>query len=472
MKRIVKYILSSVCFSGVVCGLSAQDLRSSYFMETSAFKHQINPALLDKTYMGIPFLGNVNVGISGNLGMKNFVYDYNRNGYKKTTFMNPAISAAEFLGDLEDNNKINVSLNYNIASVAFRAFGGINVVEMNVRSNTSVNLPYELLEFAKTAGGRENYHIKDLGARTMNYIELAFGHSRKIDDNLTVGGKAKILLGLAYADLDVNNMDITMNGDKWIINSDAKINAAVLSSKFKHDSDPDPETTDPTRMDKKVTGLDDVSAGVSGFGLALDLGATYKIEAVEGLTASASLTDLGFISWSSNKVATSKGEYTFDGFDYDIYATGTNNGHNKLGDQFDALGNDMERIFSVYDDGEKSKTTALAATLNLGAEYVMPFYNPLTVGLLYTNRFNGVYNYSQTMLSAQVRPLKWIEVGLNTSTTTSGWCCGGILSFYTKGFNFYVGSDKFFGSVSKQFIPLNNTNMNISFGLTIPFNRS
>ena len=472
MKRIVRNIMASVCFSGLACTMTAQELRSSYFMETSNFKHQMNPALLDKPYMSIPFLGNINVGSSGNLGLKNFIYDYNQNGYKKTTFMNPNVSSSEFLGDLEDDNKMDVNVNYNIASVAFRAFGGINVVEMNVRSNSSVNLPYELLEFAKTAGERENYHIKDIGARSMNYVELAFGHSRKIDDNLTVGAKAKLLFGLAYADLKVDNMDITMSGDQWIIKSDAKLNAAVLKSNFKYDEDPDPEKTDPARMDKKVKGLDDVKGGVAGFGLAFDLGATYKIESVEGLTVSAGLTDLGFISWGSNKRASSRGEYTFDGFDYDIYATGTNNGNNKLSDQVDALGNDMERIFSVYDDGEKAKTTALAATLNIGAQYVMPFYTPLTVGLLYTNRFNGIYNYSQTMLSAQVRPLKWIEVGLNTSTTTSGWCCGGVVSFYTKGFNFFIGADKFMGKVSKQFIPLNNLNTNVNLGFTIPFNKA
>lgn len=50
--------------------LTAQELRTSYFMKTATYRHQINPALLDHSYVGIPFLGNINVGATGNIGLK------------------------------------------------------------------------------------------------------------------------------------------------------------------------------------------------------------------------------------------------------------------------------------------------------------------------------------------------------------------------------------------------------------------
>ena len=471
MKSIIKQTLAAAfMLSGFGLTATAQELRASYFMETSIYKHQLNPAFIDKFYVGMPVLGNMNLGASGNVGYGTFIYsgnfvDSNGKSFSQTTFMNPNISASSFLGKLDDDNRFNVNANVNIFSVGFKAFGGFNLVEMNVRSNTSGSLPYELFEFMKTTGAKEHYSINDIGLRTQNYMELALGHSRKLNDEWTVGGKLKFLFGVAYADLNVDHMDITMSDNKWIINSDAELNAAIMNSSFKLDDDTDPATCQDGR--RKVKGLDDVSFSVPGFGLAIDLGATYKVKSVDGLVVSAALNDLGFISWSKTKQASSKGEYTFDGFT-NIATEGNNNGSNKLGDQFETLGDDLTKMFSIYDDGETSKTTGLAATLNLGAEYKMPFYDKLKVGLLFSQRFNGIYSSSQTMLSANVRPIKCIEASLNTSTSTEGWCCGGMISVYTKGFNFFIGSDRIMGKVNKQFIPLDNLNANVNFGINFP----
>ena len=473
MKSIIKQTLAAtLMLSSFGLTATAQELRASYFMETSIYKHQLNPAFIDKSYVGMPVFGNINIGTSGNVGYSNFIYsgsfvDSNGKRFSQTTFMNPQISASDFLGKLDDKNKINLNANLNLFSVGFKAFGGCNLVEMNLRSNISGCLPYELFEFMKTAGAKEHYSINDLGFRAQSYAELALGHSRKLNDEWTVGGKLKFLFGVAYADLDVDHMDITMNENQWIINSDAKLNAAIMKSNFKLDDDIDPATCQDGR--RKVKGLEDVSFSVPGFGMAIDLGATYKVTYVDGLVVSAALNDLGFISWSKTKQASSKGTYTFDGFT-GIATEGNNNGSNKLGDQFEALGDDLNKMFSVYDDGETSKTTGLAATMNLGAEYKMPFYDKLKVGLLFSQRFNGIYSSSQTMLSANVRPVKCFEASLNTSTSTEGWCCGGMISVYTKGFNFFIGSDRIMGKVNKQFVPLENLNANVNFGINFPLN--
>ena len=42
------------------------------------------------------------------------------------------------------------------------------------------------------------------------------------------------------------------------------------------------------------------------------------------------------------------------------------------------------------------------------------------------------------------------------------------MSLKAKHFNFYIASDRFLGKVSKEFIPLNQANANVSFGMTIP----
>ncbi len=482
MKQIIKRTWIAAVLVGAVSGsVSAQELRTSYFMKSSTFRHQMNPALLDQSYMGVPLFGNINVGATGNLGLKNLVYKLDGNpDYDLTTFMSPTVDADQFLSKLRSKNKGNVSVNYNISSVAFAGFGGINLVELNARSNTSFSIPYELLDFMKRAGEKETYTIENLGARTQNFAELVFGHSRIIDEKLTVGAKVKLLFGFAYADFNVKKMNLTLNEDQWIIDADAELTAAILQSDFKtKDPQDDPYHHKTKEGERKVDGLDDVSGGMPGFGMALDMGATYKVR--DGLIVSASLVDLGFISWSDANRAISGDTYTFDGFNNPIYAGGhkvkedqegneDSSKNNMIGDQFDALGNDLEKMFSFYDQGKKSKTVALAATLNLGAEYEMPFYDKLSAGFLFTSRIQGKYSWHQGMLSANVRPRDWFEGCLNTSVSSTGWSVGGMVSFSARRFNFFLASDHFIGRVSKEFIPLNNMNANVALGFSIPFN--
>ena len=462
MKKTYRHLAATLLLATAVAPAAAQEFRTAAFMQTNNYRHQINPAMLDEAYVGMPFFGQINVGATGNFGLKNFVYKLDGNPrYDLTTFMSPTVSAGEFLGDLHDKNRADVYINYNIFSVGFKAFKGINLVELNLRSNTNVSLPYELFEFMKTTGAKETYHLQDIGVRSQNYLELALGHSHHINDQWTVGAKLKFLFGGAYADFSADQLDVTMNGDQWRIVGDARLKAAVLSSEFDYE-DPSKNAPDGRR---RVKGIDDVSFGLPGFGMGVDLGATFKV--TKDLTLSAAINDLGFINWSKVKNASSRGDYTFDGFE-DIYAGSNNTGGNKLGDQFETLGDDLEEMFSVYDDGEGSSSQALAATINIGAEYTLPVYRNLRFGFLYTSRLHGLYSYHQGLLSATIRPVKCLEASVNTAVSSTGCTFGAALSLRAKHYNFFIGSDRIFGKVSKEFIPLNSLNANVTMGMSFP----
>ena len=211
---------------------SAQELRTSYFMETSNYRHQMNPALLDSPYVGLLF-SNINIGMTGNIGAKQFIFDTNglpgyTGNYRYTTFMDPNVDAKTFLNKLHDKNRFDLYLNYNLFSVGFKAWGGVNLLEFNLRSNTNLTLPKGLFEFAKTAGEKEHYEFGGLGMRTQNYMELALGHSRDINKQWRVGGKLKFLIGAAYADFTADNVTLDMTEDAWRIQSNAQVKASLL----------------------------------------------------------------------------------------------------------------------------------------------------------------------------------------------------------------------------------------------------
>lgn len=465
MKKSLRYMAAALTMAAAILPTSAQELRTSYFMETSNYRHQMNPALLDSPYVGLLF-SNINIGMTGNIGAKQFIFDTNglpgyTGNYRYTTFMDPNVDAKTFLNKLHDKNRFDLYLNYNLFSVGFKAWGGVNLLELNLRSNTNLTLPKGLFEFAKTAGEKEHYEFGGLGMRTQNYMELALGHSRDINKQWRVGGKLKFLIGAAYADFTADNVTLDMTEDAWRIQSNAQVKASLLKSDVIHE-DPSKNSADGR---PRVKELDNFGFSLPGFGMALDLGVTYK--PIENLTLSAAITDLGFISWKNTHHASSQGDYTFDGFN-NIYIGSDKDQTEDIDDQFDQIGDDLEEMFSVYDDGTKTATQALAATLNVGAEYKLPAYDKLKFGFLYTSRIHGKYSWHQGMLNVGVRPVKWFECNVNGAVTSTGVTAGGMLSLKAPHFNFYIAADRFFSKLGKQGVPLNSSNGNITFGMTFP----
>ena len=465
MKKSLRYMAAALTMAAAILPTTAQELRTSYFMETSNYRHQMNPALLDSPYVGLLF-SNINIGMTGNIGAKQFIFDTNglpgyTGNYRYTTFMDPNVDAKTFLNKLHDKNRFDLYLNYNLFSVGFKAWGGVNLLELNLRSNTNLTLPKGLFEFAKTAGEKEHYEFGGLGMRTQNYMELALGHSRDINKQWRVGGKLKFLIGAAYADFTADNVTLDMTEDAWRIQSNAQVKASLLKSDVIHE-DPSKNSADGR---PRVKELDNFGFSLPGFGMALDLGVTYK--PIENLTVSAAITDLGFISWKNTHHASSQGDYTFDGFN-NIYIGSDKDQTEDIDDQFDQIGDDLEEMFSVYDDGTKTATQALAATLNVGAEYKLPAYDKLKFGFLYTSRIHGKYSWHQGMLNVGVRPVKWFECNVNGAVTSTGVTAGGMLSLKAPHFNFYIAADRFVSKMGKQGVPLNSSNGNITFGMTFP----
>lgn len=271
----------------------------------------------------------------------------------------------------------------------------------------------------------------------------------------------KLLFGLAYADLTVDRMNVTLNGNEWKVDADARMQTAVMSSHIEHDNSAAPSPDGRPKFDDL-----EIEPGLGGFGVAFDLGATYK--PIRDLELSVGLTDLGFISWSKMNHASSAGTYSFSGFEEDIYVNGTNTGTNEIGDQLEQIGDDLEELFSVYDDGQAKANSALAATLNIGAQYTLPAWRKLRFGFLYTSRIHGKYSWHEGMLSVNCRPTKWFEVAVNGAATSTGCTVGALVNLHAPHFNFYIGADRFMGKVSKDFIPLHSANSSINFGMTFP----
>lgn len=390
----IYHILVTIAFVCLCTVSSAQSLRSGYFLEGYTYRHLMNPAFSpERNYIAVPGIGNINVGAQSNVGLNTFIYPYGND--KLTTFMNSSISNDDFLGKLKDNNRINVNLNMTLLSAGFRAWGGFNTIDVNMRSTTSLNLPRGLFEFMKLGMNSSNsvYEMDDLGISSNNYAEIALGHSRQINDKLNVGGKLKFLLGVGNVNIKMTDMKVQMAEDKWMVQANGEMNTSVKGLTIPTKEESGKEIKNPSERDLvDWDNIDLNSPGLSGFGMAVDLGATYKLR--EDLTLSAAILDLGFISWSNTiKAKTSNTPWEFNGFQNIAMGSDDADGDKPLEDQLEDLGNDIENYASFHrTETGSSSTRALGATLNIGADYVFPLYDKLHFGFLSSTRINGKYS--------------------------------------------------------------------------------
>ena len=149
---IVLRAMALVALVALSSAVSAQVLRSGYFIDGNPLRYRINPALKSaRGHFSLPLLGGVNVNTSGNVGLADFLYK-SADGDGLVTFMHPSVEAGDFLASIERDNRVVLDMDLTLFSLAFHAFGGFNSVDFTFRSMTGVSLPYDMLRFMKVAG--------------------------------------------------------------------------------------------------------------------------------------------------------------------------------------------------------------------------------------------------------------------------------------------------------------------------------
>lgn len=453
MKKTLFFVIALL----ILASVSAQDIASGYFTEGYLYRHEMNPALgNEKNYIAMPALGNLNVNVRGNLGLSDILYKHNGN---TVSYLNPGVSLSEFSNNISDgNNRFNEGVKLQLLGAGFKAFGGYNTIDINARERVSAIIPGSILLTTKEGLSNNHYEFSDISARGNAYAELALGHSHQLNDKLRVGGKIKFLLGLAHADIRLNNITLDLDEDKYTTRADA-----VVESSFK---DITYEYGHNTQTDRDyVKDIHKVKLSPNGFGIAVDLGAEYKLN--DNWRFSLALTDIGFISYNNNFVLQNDASKSFDSSKY-IFSVDEED-DNYYDKEFDRLKDDLVSIYQLEDKGNKgNKTWMLGTTVNIGAEYKCMFYDKLSFGILNTTRLRGKYSWTDFRLSANVSPFKIFSAGVNVSGGSYGFGFGWIADFHVTGFNIFMGMDHILGKLAKQGAPL-SSNAQLSMGINFPF---
>lgn len=454
---------SFIAVSAVLMAVSsfAQSSSSAYFLEGFNQRYQLNPAFAPERYvfMAIPALSNIQVDAQSSIGLANFVYESESYPGMLTTFMSPDIDSKRFLDNMPDVAQLNIGINMDILAFGVGGKHGFTTFNVKMRNNEQINLPKELFRFMKASMSADDYYIENLNINTITYLEASLTHSHKIGDHLNIGLGLKFLEGVAYADMTVNEIDIKLHEDEWLVKSNGTIKASIPGATY--ELDPATQTFD------GVNGFKFSVPGSHGF--AVDLGAEYDFQdIIDGLKVSASATDLGFIGWADmNTFATNNNEYVrFDGFNnYD--PNGNNND-----DAMDQMNDDFNDMVQLYQTGttDKGERVALNATFRLGVEYELPFAKWFSVGELLTYR-TGMWPYMESRTSLSLSPCGWFDLSGNASFSTLGSSMGVLLNLHPGGINFFFAVDHLKAELNPQFIPLHDFGVDFSVGMNFAFGK-
>lgn len=443
--------------------VTAQGLNTGYFSDDLKTRHEMNPAFgNEQSYVSIPVIGNINVKSMGNFGMEDILFDNPLYGItsdrKKTTFMNPYLTG-DVLSGFSETNRIRVQENVSLVSVGFKSFGGYNTVELNVRADAALEMPYELFAFAANQGNK-HYDIGNINGEAQSFAELAFGHSRQINEKWRVGGKLKLLFGIAQGSLDLNDITADLqDANQWVMTLNGEANVSMKG--FRYKSELREYKRGGTYM--RVNGADVDGAGLGGFGVGVDLGAVYKIN--DDWEVSASLLDLGFISWSNQMVARNDSKpFIFSGFrDIDVSDRHAPEG---ISTQTERYSDQIADFASLVDQGDQGgRTTGVGATFTAAGKYTLPAYRRLSFGLLSTTRM-GRFAWTEARLNANIAPLDWLDGALSFAYSTYSTSMGWMVHIHPKGYNFFIGMDHILGKCTKQMVPL-SSNASVSMGMSI-----
>lgn len=455
------------------CMASGQISHSLYYMESVPQSALLNPALQPRAdiYVAIPAT-NIYFGESTNLQPLDF---FQKKDGKWLTPLNDGFSYKDIYDHYDDRVALDFDVNVSVLNFGWRTKAGHYwSFGLNERIRADVSLPSDLFGIGdRGLPSGTLLDLSNLGVEAMAYTELTAGYSYVWDDDWTFGARLKLIAGSAAVHTENNTFDIKTGQDMWHVKTDVEVMASMPwkpNDCLRADGTVDFDTLEFSDLEDDDI-VDGLIPSLKNPGFGIDLGATYQF--TDEVKFSASVTDLGFISWGRDITSfKSKGEFDFEGIEYDY-----DNPEHK--DDFEnALEDALDTIEAKCHVtlGNKKFKTGLRPSIYVGAEYE-PFYF-LKLGFLSHTKFYPTHRANQDFnISATLNPYKFpgsatFGYTINTmglSSASFGFSLRmGILQFYTA-LDYIPAKYNEYHTVDGDDIPVphNISNINVSLGLNI-----
>jgi hypothetical protein len=145
---IIVFILASV-------SLSAQNLRTGYFLDGYSYRYQFNPALQgDRGFLAIPIFSRIGVGVESSIGLRDYLYPTSSGTL--ATFLHPEISNDVVMRNLGNRTITNTNFDLNLLAFGFRVKKSYHTFDVSLKGNMDITLPGDVFRFMKVGGSDGN----------------------------------------------------------------------------------------------------------------------------------------------------------------------------------------------------------------------------------------------------------------------------------------------------------------------------
>ena len=423
----------------------AQELKTANFLDNYLYGYRLNPSVTPAGTAGFFGIGIGNIGLTAesNFGLSNFLFPLADGTL--VTGLNSAVSPEQFPGGLARMNRLNAQLSENIFAIGLQgSAGGYYHFEINLVSDNHFGVPRSLFEAFKNNNTTGNYLVENINFRSSNFIEAAFGWSRRFG-NLAVGGSLKGLVGVARVDAAVD-LEINTAGNELWGRSKCSLMAAIPFLQIGTDAD--------GYYDMSDVAFDKNSIKPAGLGAAVDVGASYYLFN-DRLIVGAALRNLGMMRWST----TIYGENTGDRVYVDL-------------DDTDSMTEGLENMirFKPAAGTSSGRTALMPLSYNVSVKYKP--VRLVTLGLVGTVSHYKGFAYKDLRLGAAFTPFRQFNLAASCAVGDAGTNFGVAASVRLLGLNVYAGVDAVKHRVSPQYIPVDPVSTTVNVGVAFAIGKS
>lgn len=369
-----------------VCPMSAQSDLGSYFMKNTWAAFQLNPSFSDssKLHIAIPVL-HTQAYHSLDVGFQDIIF--NNNGRNVLSFDG-------VLDALDPTNNFESSLDLQTIGVAIKLGQlGINFSH-RLRFESQLTYPEELIRLIFDGNSQFIGETVSFGpSLSMNsFHELALGGNFNLMDKLSIGARVKFLSGIGAINTSSSKATLFTSDDIYQLTFD--VDYALQSASFV-------DISGVSDFNFDVNTLNFSNLNFENSGIGFDLGLHYEVS--DKLSLSASVIDLGNITWSENvDEFRSQGTFEYDGIDLSNFLVDD-------GIDFEIKLDTLEEIFAFQQTANTSFESQLKSSFYIGGDYRLN--NNIQLGVLYRNVFANGLNRSSVAVNAQYIMNQWLLLG-------------------------------------------------------------
>ncbi|MBR4704200.1 MAG: OmpA family protein [Paludibacteraceae bacterium] len=441
MKKMHKYMIAALVALTTI-SVSAQQVNTLYFLENAPMRHTINPAFqpVSKVYFNFTPLGWMSNSAGNNSLTMSDIFTIDPKTGKTITVLHPNADKKAFLKAYKKLMVSNDEMTLGFVNVGVRIKDkGYLTIGINERIQGFSALPKSVPDFLLNGGmkdltgGTNTFNLSNLGLGASAYTEISGGYSHQLDDQWTIGGKFKLLLGQFYAGAQAKDLAIDATSSEWRIHGDmgldivSPFNTSYLDSYLSDKSMK--QVTDGFKNGSfQKDSLMDMGSLASwlvpaGYGAAIDFGFTYK--PIEQVQISAAITDLGFIYWTNASRLKCSIDTVFEGagvYEYGDKKYQDESGNFSTDILMDSIGANLMGMldgFHFAKNGNKGFARMTTMRLNVGVDANF-WDNRVGVGVVSATKLYNNRLYEEVTLGAAFRPFNWLNIAMSYSFIDNG----------------------------------------------------